>query len=149
MKSILILGVGGTGSRAANLLQKKIDRIGRQEDVKIVTVVFDTNAADEKNIDSASVISLSENATVGMVRNRLGKQCDEWFPSSRKYDENNLSIGAGQWRKQSYLAFLNAMNDGIRRGELDNALQRLADQTQASFSVGTRGVVCRWSSYAP
>ena len=135
MKSILILGVGGTGSRAANLLQKKIDRTGRQEDVKIVTVVFDTNAADEKNIDSASVISLSENATVGMVRNRLGKQCDSWFPASHKYDENNLSIGAGQWRKQSYLAFLNAMNDGIRRNELDNALQRLADQTQASFSI--------------
>ena len=71
MKSVLILGVGGTGSRAVNLLQKKISRAGRNEDVKIVSVVFDTNAADEKNIDSASVISLSENATVGMVERAL------------------------------------------------------------------------------
>ena len=135
MKSVLILGVGGTGSRAVNLLQKKISRAGQTEDVKIVSVVFDTNAADEKNIDAASVISLSENATVGMVRNRLGAQCNEWFPRDRKYDENNLSIGAGQWRKQSYLAFLNAMNDSIRRNDLDSALQKLVDQTQATFSI--------------
>ena len=135
MKSILILGVGGTGSRAVDLLQKKIARAQRSEDVKIVSVVFDTNAADEKNIASASVISLSENATVGMVRRRLGPQCDEWFPKDHKYDENNLSIGAGQWRKQSYLAFLNAMNDSIRRNNLDNALQKLVDQTQSNFSV--------------
>ena len=135
MKSVLILGVGGTGSRAVNLLQKKIARSGGTEDVKIVSVVFDTNAADEKNIDAATVISLSENATVGMVRRRLGTQCDEWFPKDRKYDENNLSIGAGQWRKQSYLAFLNAMNDSIRRNDLDNALQKLVDQTQSNFSV--------------
>ena len=135
MKSVLILGVGGTGSRAVNLLQKKISRAGQTEDVKIVSVVFDTNAADEKNIDAASVISLSENATVGMVRNRLGAQCNEWFPRDRKYDENNLSIGAGQWRKQSYLAFLNAMNDTIRRNDLDSALQKLVDQTQATFSI--------------
>jgi len=135
MKSVLILGVGGTGSRAVNLLQKKISRAGQTEDVKIVSVVFDTNAADEKNIDAATVISLSENATVGMVRNRLGAQCNEWFPRDHKYDENNLSIGAGQWRKQSYLAFLNAMNDSIRRNDLDNALQKLVDQTQATFSI--------------
>ena len=93
MTSVLILGVGGTGSRAVNLLQKKITRAGQTEEVKIVSVVFDTNAADEKNIDSATVISLSENATVGMVRNRLGAQCDDWFPRDHKYDENNLSIG--------------------------------------------------------
>ena len=135
MKSILILGVGGTGSRAVNLLQKKISRMGQNEETKIVSIVFDTNAADEKNIDAASVISLSENATVGMVRNRLGAQCNEWFPNDHKYDENNLSIGAGQWRKQSYLAFLNAMNDAIRRNELDNALQKLVDQTQSNFSI--------------
>ena len=135
MKSVLILGVGGTGSRAVNLLQKKISRAGQTEDVKIVSVVFDTNAADEKNIDAATVISLAENATVGMVRNRLGAQCNEWFPCDHKYDENNLSIGAGQWRKQSYLAFLNAMNDTIRRNDLDNALQKLVDQTQATFSI--------------
>ncbi len=135
MKSILILGVGGTGSRAVDLLQKKIARAERTEEIKVVSVVFDTNAADEKNISNASVISLSENATVGMVRRRLGPQCDEWFPQSHKYDENNLSIGAGQWRKQSYLAFLNAMNDSIRRNNLDNALQKLVDQTQSNFSV--------------
>ena len=135
MKSILILGVGGTGSRAVDLLQKKIKRAQRTEEVNIVSVVFDTNAADEKNISDASVVSLSENATVGMVRRRLGAACDDWFPADHKYDENNLAIGAGQWRKQSYLAFLNAMNDSIRRNDLDNALQKLVDQTQATFSI--------------
>ena len=139
MKSVLILGVGGTGSRAVNLLQKKILRKekaeAKREDVNIVSVVFDTNAADEKNIDAATVISLAENATVGTVRNRLGRQCDEWFPADHKYDENNLAIGAGQWRNQSYLAFLNAMNDSVRRGKLDTALQKLVDQTQPTFEI--------------
>ena len=45
MKSVLILGVGGTGSRAVNLLAKKISRAGQTEDVKIVSVVFDTKYA--------------------------------------------------------------------------------------------------------
>ena len=39
MKSVLILGVGGTGSRAANMLQKKIDKMGKASDVNIVSIV--------------------------------------------------------------------------------------------------------------
>ena len=110
MKSVLILGVGGTGSRAVNMLQKKINRMGKQEDVNIVSVVLDTNMADEKNIDTATIVSLSDNVTVRTVRERLGaKVCDDWFPTDPQFDTNNISIGAGQWRKQSYLAFLNAM----------------------------------------
>ena len=64
MKSVLILGVGGTGSRAVNMLQKKIRRMGMQEDAKIISIVLDTNLADEKNMDAATVVSLSANATV-------------------------------------------------------------------------------------
>ena len=135
MKSVLILGVGGTGSRAVNMLQKKINRMGKQEDVNIVSVVLDTNMADEKNIDTATIVSLSDNVTVKTVRERLGsKVCDDWFPQDSLFDSNNISIGAGQWRKQSYLAFLNAMN-GKQKNNLDRALERLADKTNPSISI--------------
>ncbi len=135
MKSVLILGVGGTGSRAVNMLQKKINRMGKQEDVNIVSVVLDTNMADEKNIDTATIVSLSDNVTVRTVRERLGaKVCDDWFPTDPQFDTNNISIGAGQWRKQSYLAFLNAMA-GKQKNNLDRALERLADKTNPSISI--------------
>ena len=101
MKSVLILGVGGTGSRAVNMLQKKINRMGMQEEVNIVSVVLDTNVADEKNIDTATIVSLSDNANVRTIRDRLGPCVDDFFPNESKFDNNNISIGAGQWRKQS------------------------------------------------
>ena len=131
MKSVLILGVGGTGSRAVNMLQKKINRMGMQEDVNIVSVVLDTNAADEKNIDTATIVSLSDNANVKTIRERLGAACEDFFPADSKFDNNNIAIGAGQWRKQSYLAFMNAMN-GDQQYKLTHALEKLADKTSAS-----------------
>ena len=135
MKSVLILGVGGTGSRAVNLLQKKINRMKAQEDVNIVSVVLDTNAADEKNIDTATIVSLSDNVTVKTVRERLGAAvCNDWFPQDSIFDSNNISIGAGQWRKQSYLAFLNAMA-GSQKKNLDQALEKLADKSTSSISI--------------
>ncbi|MBQ9735881.1 MAG: hypothetical protein IJV96_03750 [Clostridia bacterium] len=134
MKSVLILGVGGTGSRAVNMLQKKILRMGKQDDVNIVSAVLDTNAADEKNIDTATIVSLSDNVTVKTVRERLGASVDDFFPKDSLFDSNNISIGAGQWRKQSYLAFLNAMA-GRQKNNLDSALEKLADKSSPSISI--------------
>ncbi len=135
MKSVLILGVGGTGSRAVNMLQKKIRRMGMQEDAKIISIVLDTNLADEKNMDAATVVSLSANATVKMVRERLGSAvCDDFFPKDEKFDTNDLSIGAGQWRKQSFLAFLNAMSSS-QHTDLEQAVEELADKTSDSNEV--------------
>ena len=135
MKSVLILGVGGTGSRAANMLQKKIDKMGKQGDVNIVSIVLDTNMADEKNIDAATIVSLSDNVTVKTVKERLGESVwGDFFPADSIFDSNNISIGAGQWRKQSYLAFLNAMN-GRQRTVLEQAIERLADKTNPSIDI--------------
>ena len=94
MKSVLILGVGGTGSRAANMLQKKINKMGKQNDVNIVSIVLDTNMADEKNIDAATIVSLSDNVTVKTVKERLGESVwGDFFPSDSIFDSNNISIG--------------------------------------------------------
>ena len=135
MKSVLILGVGGTGSRAANMLQKKINKMGKQNDVNIVSIVLDTNAADEKNIDAATIVSLSDNVTVKTVKERLGESVwGDFFPQDSIFDSNNISIGAGQWRKQSYLAFLNAMN-GRQRTILEQAVEKLADKTSPSIDI--------------
>ena len=135
MKSVLILGVGGTGSRAANMLQKKIDKMGKASDVNIVSIVLDTNAADEKNIDAATIVSLSDNVTVRTVKERLGESVwGDFFPADQIFDSNNISIGAGQWRKQSYLAFLNAMN-GRQRNILEQAIEKLADKTNPSIDI--------------
>ena len=135
MKSVLILGVGGTGSRAANMLQKKINKMGKQSDVNIVSIVLDTNAADEKSIDAATIVSLSDNVTVKTVKERLGESVwGDFFPQDSIFDSNNISIGAGQWRKQSYLAFLNAMN-GRQRIVLENAIEKLADKTSPSIDI--------------
>ena len=124
--NVLILGVGGTGCRAVDMLQKKIDRMGKGKDTKIVSLIFDTDVKGLEGKDAVKGIPLSSHADVGAIKERLGEKIwSDFFPSDKKFDKNNPDIGAGQWRKQSYLTLLDLLNDTARKQKLMAALGEL------------------------
>ena len=81
MKNILLIGIGGTGSEAVDVLFKKIHELGQQNDNVINAIVLDTDTGDMSQIKEASVISMSDNASVGTITDSIGKEYIKgWFP---------------------------------------------------------------------
>ncbi len=136
-KNVLILGVGGTGSHAVDLLYQRLANVGQLSNARIHTIVFDTDAADLEKIKGATVIPMTDNGTIGtVVKNFDAAVLEDWFPcytdeeaerrgkaDGTNYMPLDMSTGANQWRKKSYLAFVNLMNDPIRRSRLENAMR--------------------------
>lgn len=127
MKNILLIGVGGTGSAAVDALYFKLREIGNNADNRVSALVFDTDVGSISGISEARSISMADTAGVGTVCDRLGEEAvSSWFPydvpSVRAQD---LTYGASQWRKKSYLAFLNAMNKQASYSTFVRALEEV------------------------
>ena len=137
MKNILLIGIGGTGSEAVDVLFKKIKELGQQNDNVINAIVLDTDAGDMAQIANASVISMSDNASVGTIVDSIGKEALEgWFPVKDPTVRSQEMIkGASQWRKKSYLAFLNAMNKPKSKNQFETVLERMTIDPNASCEV--------------
>lgn len=126
----LLIGVGGTGSNAVDLLYQKIDALGNQIGNQITAIVFDTDSKDASAIKKATVIPMSDPRSLGeVVRSMEPAFVNDWFPiGSRQYDGQEMHKGASQWRKKSFLAFCNLMNNAARRSDFEKALERLVDR---------------------
>lgn len=126
MKNILLIGVGGTGSKTVDILFEKVKELG-QNGNNITAVVFDTDAGDIKKIEWATPIPMADNASVGTICDRIGsKFIREWFPHEDKaIRSQEMFRGASQWRKKSYLAFLNTMNKPKFRSSFINVLEKM------------------------
>ncbi|MBQ7309592.1 MAG: hypothetical protein IJW87_05380 [Clostridia bacterium] len=127
MKNILLIGVGGTGSSAVDILYEKINELGNQTGSHIAALVFDTDAGDVAKIRSATPIAMSDPNLVGTICDDLGVEAlREWFP----YDDRNVRAqemvkGASQWRKKSFLAFCNLINKQDQRAAFHQAMDSL------------------------
>ncbi len=137
MKNILLIGIGGTGSSAVDILYKKINELGQQNDNNITAIVFDTDTGDVEKIENAMPISMADPASVGTICDRVGREyIREWFPCDDKAIRAQEMIrGAAQWRKKSYLAFLNVMNKANKRGAFVRALEQMTIDPSASCEV--------------
>ncbi len=126
MKNILLIGVGGTGSKTVDILFEKVKELG-QNGNNITAVVFDTDAGDIKKIEWATPIPMADNASVGTICDRIGSNyIREWFPHEDKaIRSQEMFRGASQWRKKSYLAFLNTMNKPKFRSSFINVLEKM------------------------
>ena len=134
MKNILLIGVGGTGSNAVDMLYRKIATLGKNADNKITALVFDTDKGDIEKISSATAIPMADNRLVGSICDSIGAESlREWFPYK---DENvraqEMIRGASQWRKKSFLAFVNLMNKPQLRSAFHNALDDMRDSNPSS-----------------
>lgn len=136
MKNILLIGVGGTGSKTVDILFEKVRELG-QNDNRINAVVFDTDAGDIKKIEWATPIPMADNASVGTICDRIGSNyIREWFPHEDKaIRSQEMFRGASQWRKKSYLAFLNTMNKPKFRSSFINVLEKMTLDPNAPCEV--------------
>ncbi len=127
MKNILLIGVGGTGSKAVDIFFQKKKELGDQAGNNVTALVFDTDAGDLKKISAASTVVMADNASVGTICDRFGLEfLKEWFPCDDKAVRSQEMLrGASQWRKKSYLAFLNLMNKPLARQTFISALEKM------------------------
>lgn len=134
MKNILLIGVGGTGSNAVDILNAKINELGNQTKSNISAIVFDTDVGSVETIKSATPVSMADPASVGTICDRVGLEyIREWFPCDDKAVRSQEMIrGASQWRKKSYLAFLNLMNKPQARSAFIGALEDMSKDPGAT-----------------
>ncbi len=138
-KHILLIGVGGTGSHAVDLLYQKVRELGNQAGNKLVAIVFDTDTADIKDITAATAIPLADSRSLGKVVESLDPRfLEDFFPcytgeeairlgkeDGSNYLHQELFKGASQWRKKSYLAFMNLMANRDKRAAFEGAIEKL------------------------
>ncbi len=136
-KNILLIGVGGTGSNAVDTFFKKMQEFKNNTENRVTALVFDTDAGDLKRITSAKTVVMADSASVGTICDRIGKQyLREWFPCDAKdVRAQEMVRGASQWRKKSYLAFLNLMNKPAARATFISALEGMIQDPGASCEV--------------
>ena len=137
MKNILLIGIGGTGSDAVDIFFEKCKELGNQTGNNITALVFDTDAGDLKKISAAKTVTMADNASVGTICDRFGREfLKEWFPCDDKAVRSQEMIrGASQWRKKSYLAFLNLMNKPLARSTFISALEDMTTDPGAGCEV--------------
>lgn len=137
MKNILLIGVGGTGSNAVDILYSKIDEIGNLTKSQVTAIVFDTDVGSVETIKSATPVPMADPASVGTICDRIGKEyIREWFPCDDKAVlAQEMVRGASQWRKKSYLAFLNLMNKPQARSSFIGALEDMSKDPSATCEV--------------
>lgn len=137
MKNILLIGVGGTGSKAVESFLQKYKKFKDKTENKISALVFDTDAGDLARIKDARTVVMADNASVGTICDRFGKEfLREWFPCDDKAIRSQEMVrGASQWRKKSYLAFLNLMNKPLARGEFIGALEEMVADPGSSCEI--------------
>lgn len=137
MKNILLIGVGGAGSETVDVFDKLRREFGQQNDNNISAIVFDTDLGDIQKIDSATPIPMADPASVGTICDRIGKRyLREWFPCDDKaVRAQEMVRGASQWRKKSYLAFLNLMNKPELRNRFIGALEKMVADPNAPCEV--------------
>ena len=139
-KQILLIGVGGTGSRAIDILTAKMKKLGNQTGNMISAIVFDTDERDVAKIQNAVALPLVDTRYLETIVNSLNRETvEDWFPCYdeaeakkrkmhpiTKYSAQDLKSGASQWRKKSFLAFVNLLHNDARRARFENALRSLA-----------------------
>ena len=137
MKNILLIGVGGTGSNAVDILYSKISEFKNQTNSTVNAIVFDTDVGSVETIKNAVPVSMADPASVGTICDRVGLDyIREWFPCDDKAVRSQEMVrGASQWRKKSYLAFLNLMNKPQARSAFIGALEDMSKDPSATCEV--------------
>lgn len=126
MKNILLIGIGGTGSSAVDILYQKIASLKNKTNNQITAVVFDTAERPQEQ-SSITRLTLSDNATIGTVCDRIGtKYLHEWFPcNTPRVRARDLTRDSSLWRKSAYLSFLNLLNKHNMRTAFHRAMEDL------------------------
>lgn len=153
----LIIGVGGTGSRAVAGIRRMVLKnspISDLDDRAFVFAAVDTNARDVRALDALrpeNVISLTDELDsiggwIDHLKNKLGSRwrdrkqdIERWlWTRSRTFLNWNLRIGAGQKRMLSRAAWTFSLEQGQARSQLDDVLRKLTLVANTPHYLGKR-----------
>lgn len=138
MAQTLVLGLGGTGSRAVNNLAKILNANGRKinSTKDMCCAVFDTNKNDNgKIIKSGTEIPVIPTSRPQKIADYIEQyrhlNITEWCPESPEYLEESMIDGASEIRTKSRIAFLDTIeSDTIN--ELEIMINRVLDSNLTS-----------------
>ena len=134
MKNILLIGIGGTGNAAVDLLYRKIEKLGNRTNNKIMALLFNMDTGNVIEVPGAQTICMTDEVSVGKVCDRIGSdQLEDWFPwDDEEVRSQSMTFGTSLWRKKAYLAFLNIMYKRESRFVFHRALERMANSEPGS-----------------
>ncbi len=115
---VLLIGLGGTGSRVVNNVLKDLqDRNITYRSDDVCCAVLDTNQNDVDDIiDSGTNIPVVETSKNQKIRDYVAELNHlkplSWFPNYDALFEESMIDGASQMRMKSRMGFLGTENDG-------------------------------------
>ncbi len=124
MAQVLLIGLGGTGSRIVNNTVADLQSVARRkgeafslDDGRMAFAVLDTNVNDMADIDKTLTgitnISTSKEAKIRDYLSQYNdKGVNKWMPHSRTLMEESMIDGASQMRSKSRLALFDTLQRG-------------------------------------
>lgn len=151
MSQVLLIGLGGTGSRVVNNVAKTLNKNGKQiNDGNICCAILDTNTTDNNLIKKSNTgIPVIETSKSKKIREYF-KSYDylnmtQWAPDSPAFLESSMLDGASEVRVKSRIAFfdcykstsINVLELMINELLKNNVNQKLRVLIVSSLSGGT------------
>ncbi len=115
MAQTLLIGLGGTGSRAVNKVVQKLHKNGKTiNDGNICCAVLDTNKDDIALINGTHtgvpVVGTSKNQKIGdYFADYVHERILDWAPDSHQFREESMLGGAAEMRVKSRIAFMDCV----------------------------------------
>ena len=146
MAQVLLIGLGGTGSRIVNNVVSDLQKVARRKkkkfstaDGKMAFAVLDTNMNDVGEINKSHTginnISTSSEKKIKEYMSQYSYMgVSDWMPRSRTLDEETMIDGASQMRSKSRLALLDTI-ETHRIDELKNAIQTMIENRELGQKV--------------
>ncbi len=141
MAQTLLIGLGGTGSRAVNNVVKRLKSEGKSiNDGDIFCAVLDTNSNDVDLINESGtgvpVIATSKNQNIGeYFADYKHKKILDWAPDSPDFRQESMLSGASEVRVKSRIAFMDCLSSGMADQLEDFINQVLAHATHSKISI--------------
>jgi hypothetical protein len=129
-KPVILIGLGGIGSRIVDDVYARIDE---QRKRQVAAVVLDTDSGDLSKLKHVKTkIQTAPMINVGSYVAR-NPEVMEWFPHEHRIiREKMMQSGAGQIRSISRLALYSAIQDG-KLSRLDKEINRLFESNDNDF----------------
>jgi len=136
-KPVILIGLGGVGSRIVDDIYAKIDENRKKQ---VAAIVIDTDSGDLSKLQNVQTkIQTAPRINIGAY---VAKHPEvmEWFPYEHKIITSKMmQAGAGQIRAVSRLALYSAIEEG-KLSKLDKEINRLFENSASDFGENT-GVI--------
>ncbi|MGL6130574.1 MAG: tubulin-like doman-containing protein [Fusobacteriaceae bacterium] len=142
-KAVLLIGLGGIGSKIASKVYKEIPEELRKN---VVVHIFDTdeNEAKKLGLKQGDITLTSSELTVQkclMKDNIRRSNVEEWFPTDQQSIlSTKFTDGAGQVRAISRLAYMDSIGSG-KLHTLESKLQKFSQMDGSNYSNDVRVMI--------